>query len=434
MRLTTACSRRAQLRQLGVIFNHCQLVRWHAADAGVVGPPSSALRVCNQNKMRHYLALCVLLLASILSAVACSPSVPIIATPTVGATGTADVAPSLASPLTRLQVTWSHAKLPLNCSFHSLSPDLQWVLLFNCRTYPWDHDDVIAHIDNNGELKEFRSLKGKFTLMGDYDNVLGFTPDSSHIIVKRNDSYWLFSLPDLNQQPYLPDTRGVSGVTDAGTEDWSPDGLSYLGLGPRWAGDIMVIYPQARITDTIFADPWRTGTQFTWCAKGKKIAYTTYTSSQDVMVAQDFDLQSRQAHTWAEVQFPQTLTGASCSPSGKWIAIRQQDYATDAAATILWLVNTPTNEVTKLNYELHGGPEIFDGWRDMVWARDESILALNKGVGFAATEIPTGTIIFQGDGSPLAWNAESNSILTLSFHSWDNSPDDYYTLQWLQVR
>lgn len=55
--------------------------------------------------------------------------------------------------------------------------------------------------------------------MGDYDNVLGFTPDSSHIIVKRNDSYWLFSLPDLNQQPYLPDTRGVSGVTDAGAKN-----------------------------------------------------------------------------------------------------------------------------------------------------------------------------------------------------------------------
>lgn len=381
--------------------------------------------------MRHYLALCVLLLASILSAVACNPSVPIIATPTTGAAGTADIPPSLASPLTRLQVTWSQAKLPLNCSFHSLSPDLQWILLFGCRTYPWNHDDVIAHIDNNGELKELRSLKEKFTLMGDYDNVLGFTPDSSHIIVKRNDSYWLFSLPDLNQQPYLPDTRGVSGVTDAGTEDWSPDGLSYLGLGPRWAGDIMVIYPQTRITDTIFADPWRSGTQFTWCAKGKKIAYTTYTSSQDIMVAQVFDLQSRQARTFAEVQFPQTLTGASCSPSGKWIAIRQQEY--DARVPTLWLVDSSTNEVAKLAYEFSSGVEIYDGWQDMIWSRDESRLALRGDTGFVITEIPTGTISFRGNGSPLAWSADGNSILTLLFHSRDDSPDAYYTLQWLQV-
>ncbi len=388
----------------------------------------------NQSKMRHYLALCVLLIASVIGSVACSPSVPIAVTTTSPAVVAADAAIPSVSSLTQLQATWSRAKLPLNCSFHSLSPDLQWILLIDCRTHPWNHDDVIAHIDDDGELKEFRSLKGKFTLMGDYDNVLGFTPDSSYIIVKRNDSYWLFSLPDLTQQPYLPDTRGVSGITNTGTERWSPDGLSYLGLGPRWGGDIMVIYPQTRITDTIFADPWRSGTQFTWCAKGKKIAYTTYTSSQDIMVAQVFDLQSRQAHTWAEVQFPQTLTGASCSPSGKWIAIRQQDYTTDAAATILWLVNTSTNEVTKLNYELHGGPEIFDGWRDMVWARDESILALNKDVGFAVTEIPTGTIIFHGDGDPLAWDAEGTSILTLSFHSRDDSPDAYYTLQWLQAR
>lgn len=54
-----ACSRRTQLRKLSVIFDGCQLLRWHATDARPLGRPAAAVRVggCRGQTAVRYVAL-----------------------------------------------------------------------------------------------------------------------------------------------------------------------------------------------------------------------------------------------------------------------------------------------------------------------------------------------------------------------------------------
>jgi len=267
---------------------------------------------------------------------------------------------------------------------------------------------------------------------------MGFTPDSTRFIVERNRSFWFINLADLTQQPYMTGTMGTSGVNEYGIERWSPNGHLYLSFGCLGCQQIVAVSPSDGTEDMLLNNIGRHGAQFNWSADGKEIAYVEgdYLKS---MRARVINLQTRQSRTLTESQFPMTLTGASCSPDGKWIAVREQTI--DSPDTVLWLVDPKTGSKTRFTYNL-SGVEVYGGWQDMVWSSDGSKLALRgystEARGFAVIEVPTGKVIYQGTeqtrGSPLAWSADGKSLLVLDFLSDSNTGKDFHLLRWVSIR
>ncbi|CAG1006285.1 hypothetical protein ANRL4_03615 [Anaerolineae bacterium] len=333
--------------------------------------------------------------------------------------------------------TWSKVELPPGCNFHSLSPNLKWVAIQGCRSEK-GNTNWIAQVDENGRLHNSKQIEGRLLHYYDGTGVMGFTLDSTRLIVERDKVFWFINLADLAQQPYASDTAGTSGVGNFGTERWSPDGRLYLGSGCLGCDQIVVVSPNDRIENIAVDGIGRHGAQYTWSANGEEIAYVEG-DYQEGMKARLINLQTGKNHTLIESQFPAGLTGASYSPNGERISVREQNM--DSSEAILWLVDPKTESKIRLVYDL-SGVEVYDGWRDMVWSPDGSNLALrgssDDSEGFVVIEIPSGEIVYRGTkettGNPLAWSADGKSLLVLDFHEEANSAIGNYILRWVQIQ
>ncbi len=361
--------------------------------------------------------------------------------PTPAPLATATIQPTTSSHGYRLPA-WTRVELPQGCSFHELSADLRWILVRDCLSASdGSLTDRLAWLNDRGELMDLTSLAGKFTLIGDNTYTIGFTPDSSRLILWRNGVYRLVNLSDLIEVSYLSDTRGVSGVNDLGSERWSPDGRLYLTLDQGGMEDIAIASPSHGTEEILVKNRGRHGTQVNWCANDNEIVYVDGEVGEN-MRAQLIDLQSRQPRTLLESRFPSSVTGASCSPDGKWIAVREQQMASNEAT--LWLIERVTDSKSHIEYNLAGSPEAFsDAWRDLVWAPDGAMLALrgsssDASDGFTVIGIPTGKIMFQeGKGrylQPLAWSVDNTSLLVLGDQSSESSTYSSQYLEWITIR
>lgn len=337
-------------------------------------------------------------------------------------------------PFNSLLPVWSQLELPPGCLFHSLSPNLRWVVMQGC---PSENGGTnwIARVDENGKLYNSRQIEGRLLPYFEGTGIMGFTPDSTRLIVEQSKTFWFINLADFTQQPYIPDTRGTSGVGYL-SERWSPDGRLYLDFGCVGCQQIATVSPSDGTESIILDGVGRHGGQFTWSADGKEIAYVEG-SYQESMKARMVNLQTRQSRTLVESQI--TLSGASCSPDGKWVVVREQQMGSSEA--ILWLVDPKTESKTRFAYNL-SGVDALDGWRDMVWSPDGSMLALRGYTtdtrGFLVIEAPTGKPVFQGtegaSGDPLAWSADGKSLLVLDFHEQADSAIGNYILRWAPIR
>ncbi len=205
--------------------------------------------------------------------------------------------------------------------------------------------------------------------------------------------------------------------------------------------DIGIASPSHGTEEILVKKRGRHGTQVNWCANDNEIVYVDGEVGEN-MRAQLIDLQARQPRTLLESQFPSSITGASCSPDGKWIAVREQQMT--SSKVTLWLIERGTDSKRQITYDLSGSPEAFsDAWRDMVWAPDGSMLALrgfnrNANDGFTVIQIPTGKIVFQeGKGrylQPLAWSVDNTSLLVLSDQASESSTHSSQYLEWITVR
>lgn len=344
------------------------------------------------------------------------------------------------TPLPRNSIlpTWSQVELLPGCSFHSLSPDLRWVVMRGCPSHSGD-TNWLAQVDEDGRLYNFREIEGGLIPYLEGIGIIGYTPDSTRFIVERNKSFWFINLADLTQEPYIPGTPGTSGVANLGVERWSPDGRLCLVPGGLGTAQIVAISASDGTEDIVVDGIGRHGAQYTWSAGGQEIAYVegNYAVS---MTARILNLQTRQSRTLAESQYPVSLTGASYSPDGKWVAIREQNMESFETA-VLWLIDLKSGAKTRLRYDL-SGVEVYDGWQDIVWSPDGSRLALrgssNDSDGFVVIEIPAGKIIYRGTketrGNPLAWSADGKSLLVLDYHSEPNSSQGNDILRWVQIQ
>ncbi len=333
--------------------------------------------------------------------------------------------------------TWPQLELPPDCFFDALSPNFQWVVMRGCPSHHGDTNSL-AQVDENGRLYNFREIESKLIPYLEGTGIIGFTPDSTRLIVEQDKSFGFINLADLTQDPYSPGTPGTSGVTNLGVERWSPDGR--LCLVPGGLGTARIVALSASDgTEAIVVDGiGRHGAQYTWSADGQEIAYIegNYTVS---MTARILNLQPRQSRTLAEGQYPVSLTGASYSPDGKWVAIREQNMESFETA-VLWLIDLKSGAKTRLRYDL-SGVEVYDGWQDMVWSPDGSKLALrgssDDNDGFVVIEIPAGKIVYRGTketrGNPLAWSADGKSLLVLDYHSEPNSSQGTDILRWVRI-
>jgi hypothetical protein len=288
-------------------------------------------------------------------------------------------------------------------------------------------------------LYNSRQIESQLVPYDDSTGLMGFTLDSTQLILERNKTYWLMNLADLMQVPYIPGTTGTSGIGHFGSERWSPNGRFWLSPDCWGCGQVFVASPSDQTKEIVLEDIGRHGAQFNWSADGKEIIYVEgdYNESMKTRV---LDLQTRQSRTLIESHYPASLTGASYSPDGKWIAVREQNIESyeDAA---LWLIDLKTGAKTRLTYRL-SGPEASYGWQDMVWSPDGSHLALrgssDDNAGFIVIEIPSGKVVYRGTketgGSPLAWSADGKSLLVLDFHEEPDSAIGNYILRWVQIQ
>ncbi len=268
---------------------------------------------------------------------------------------------------------------------------------------------------------------------------MGFTPDSTQLILERNKMYWLMNLADLTQVPYTPGTAGTSGIEHFGSERWSPTGRLWLSPDCWGCGQVFVASLSDQTKEMILEDIGRHGAQYTWSAGGQEIAYVEG-DYHERMSARVLDLRTRQFRTLIERAYPASLTGASYSPDGKWIAVREQSIESSEDAT-LWLIDVKTGAKTQLTYRL-SGVEVYNGWQDMIWSPDSSNLALrgdnSEARGFVVIEIPTGKVIFQAGKemglSPLAWSADGQFLLVLDLHEEANSSIGSYVLRWVHIQ
>jgi Tol biopolymer transport system component len=90
----------------------------------------------------------------------------------------------------------------------------------------------------------------------------------------------------------------------------------------------------------------RHGAQYTWSADGQEIAYVEG-DYHEGMSARVLNWQTHQSRTLVESQSPTSLTGASYSPDGKWIAVREQSLESSEDAT-LWLIDVKTEAKIRL--------------------------------------------------------------------------------------
>ena len=333
--------------------------------------------------------------------------------------------------------TWTQLTLPPGCSFHSLSPDLHWVMMMGCPTES-SATNLLAQVDESGKLFNMRQIESRFAPYNEGTGVMGYTFDSSYLILEQNNSYWLVKLVDLLKTPYMSNTIGTSGVEHFGSERWSNNGHLWLSPDCWGCGQIFVASPSDQTKETIFEDVGRHGAQFNWSANGKEIVYVEG-DYHEGMRARRIDLQTHQSRTLVETKYPASLTGASCSPGGKWIAVREQNIKSSEDAA-LWLIDAGTWEKTRLAYRLLD-VEVYYGWQDLVWSPDGSKLALRgsneNSAGFVVIEIPSGKIVHRGTketmGNPLVWSADGKSLLVIDFYEEANSARGNDILRWVAL-
>ncbi len=344
----------------------------------------------------------------------------------------------LPSPSTNaLSPTWSQAELPLGCSFHSLSPDLHWVVMMGCPSASGDMN-LIAQVDKDGMLYNPRQLESRLVPYNEGIGIMGFTPDSTQLILERGKRYWLMNLMDLTQVPSAQDVVGTSGIEHFGGDRWSPNGRFWLSPDCWGCGQVFVASPSDQTKEQILDDIGQHGAQFNWSADGRAIVHIEgdYHESMRACV---IDLQTRQVRTLIERPYPATLTGASYSPDGRWIAIREQSIES-SGDTRLWLIDVKTGTRVQLAYKLFD-VEVYYGWQDLVWSPDSARLALRgmgeNSAGFVVIEIPSGKIAYRGtgktSGNPLAWSTDGRSLLVLDFHEEPNSAMGSFILRWVQM-
>ena len=334
--------------------------------------------------------------------------------------------------------TWSQVELPPGCFFHSLSPDLRWIVMMGCR-HDLGDTSWIVQVDENGRLYNFRQIESRLVPYDEGIGIMGYTSDSSRFIVERNETYWLINLADLTQEPFTSGIAGASGIEHFGSERWSSNGRFWLSPDCWGCGQVFVSSPSDQTKEMVLEDIGRHGAQFNWSADGKGIVYVEG-DYHEGMKARVIELQSRQSRTLVESQYPASLTGASYSHDGKWIAVREQNIESSEDAT-LWLIDARTGAKIQITYNLLD-VEVYNGWQDLVWAPDSSMLALRgtgeHNVSFVVIEIPGGKIVYRGTretaGYPLAWSADGKSLLVLDFHEEPDSAVGNDILRWVQIK
>ncbi len=111
--------------------------------------------------------------------------------------------------------------------------------MMGCR---YDIGDTIwiVQVDENGRLYNCRLLP--------YDEgvgIVGFTFNSSRLIVKQDKVFGFINLVDLTPERYVLNVPGTSGIEHFGTERWALNGRLYLSPDCWGCGQIFVIYPDA---------------------------------------------------------------------------------------------------------------------------------------------------------------------------------------------
>lgn len=321
---------------------------------------------------------------------------------------------------------WAELKLPSGCQFERLSWNLQWLTYF-CDPGPSKaYEGWLAQI-SAGQIKNPKFL-------GHMGRRLGFTPDSSGLIVKREDgTWWLIHLSGLTEQPYLfgtfevPDTLYLEGGL------WSPD-YSQVALGDIVRGDIFVLTPSARTLDEIVEGTTPNAGLFSWSPDGQEIAYIEGfpTFGDGIMAARIVNVQSKQSRTLLKDKL--IKTGASWSPDGKWTAVRAEDQG--ARKTMLWFLDPQGGSPLKFEYDWIGADVLY-GWRDLVWSPDNSQLALRGqnlqgDFGILIVQVPSGKVVSQVKeyGKPLGWSADS-TLLLIQTYDVEAKRD---ILRWVTVR
>ena len=319
---------------------------------------------------------------------------------------------------------WTELKLPPGCQYGRLSQNSQWL------TYFCNPDQHKAY---EGWLARISTGKIENPVFLNHVERIGFTPDNSGLIIKKEDNtWWLVRLPDLSEQHYSLDTFSVPDTLHLNGGLWSPD-YSLVAITDVWQ-NIFVLSPSERTLRQVVKAPVQNGAQFSWSPNSQEIAYVEgfFMNGSETMLARVVNVRSEQSRTLVEDKI--FMSGASWSPDGKWIAVRATDIG--LSKTRLLLVNPQGDPILIFEYEWRG-VEVQDGWQDLAWSPNGSKLALRGGdlqdrSGVLVIEIPSGKIVLQTTEHmrPVGWSTDSAWLLIQTYDLESKSD----ILRWIPIQ
>ena len=261
---------------------------------------------------------------------------------------------------------------------------------------------------------------------------MGFTPDSSGLIVKRqDDTWWVISLDDFSETPFLPGVLHPPLALCLWCAVWSPD-HTLVAMIDR-IGGILVFSPRDQAIHKVAQCREANFSQLGWSPNSREIVYTDgihRSGTEEIVAARVVNVQSQESRTLIEDKV--YMSGASWSPTGEWIAVRAWP---EDGGTTLWLIDPRGDSRIRHEYDWES-TDITDSWQNITWSPDGSRLALKghdpEGFGALIVEVPSGEVIARltDNWKPLGWDTDGTMLLVRD----PDSRRSIENLRWVPIK
>ena len=320
---------------------------------------------------------------------------------------------------------WMTLELPPKCSAGSVSQDSNWIT-YSCRLGNGGYRDWVAHIEA-GQI-----ISATDITYDPWKFRVGFSIDNSGLLIlKGSDRCELLDLLTYSRQTCPGRIRAFSHST---ANDWSPDGTSFIVASGPFTD--VLISNLSNLNSPISIQKFEdNGTLFSWSPDSRALVFVDgfLSSDENSMQARIYYLDKRSPKTIFKGEH---LTGASWSPNGKWIAVRE--LGDEPTTTIIHLIDLESNTTARYEFQgLHSTKDAKDGWSDLVWSPDSSRLVVDgwdpiSKSNWIVIKVPSGKTVFRATeyaSQIKGWDAQGKNLLITQWNS-DTESD---ILKWIPV-
>lgn len=315
---------------------------------------------------------------------------------------------------------WQILELPPDCNVGSVSQDTSWIT-YHCRTFNGTYTGKLAHIEASHIVSPtdlpFDPWRYRF----------GFSSDNSRfLILDGSSSCKSLELPTYSYQNCSSQILAFSNPAES---VWSPDGTSFIVASGLFTD--VIISRLANLTTPKYLQKFNNnGTLFSWSPDSQALVFVD--DSPPKMTARIYFLDGHKPQTLLHREH---LSGASWSPNGKWIAVRE---VTDGQTALIHLFDLTTGTQIDLKFaDLLSMQDGKNGWSDLVWSPDSSKLIIDGWNpllkhDWIVITVPSGEIVFRSteySTNFIGWDVAGENVLITQW----NSDKENDILKWVST-